>query len=423
MQADALKDGQESPCRGDLVLADVSDSELGVPSLPPIASAIPQDYCAESVGELNLEYRCIRCRSVYPKGTMSTRVAVEDLQAFCVEALRRAGAKPSHAQTVAEVLVMTDTWGTFTHGTKLLRDYAKRVKAGGLRSDAEPSVVASGPAWAIVDGESCLGHVTSVFAMEQAIQKARQAGIAYVGVRNSCHFGAAGYYAWLAAKAGLIGISMANDIPSVAAPGSRSSVTGSNPIAYAVPTYKGDPILLDVASSTVAGGKVYAAFQRGEPIPDHWLLDQEGRPTTDSSLYPANGALTPFANHKGYGFALLIESLSGLLTGARITWQVGSWIWEDPTQPTGHGAAFIAIDIGAICPRDVFETRIADLIREIHASPTSEGVERVLVPHEREWNLRRKALVEGILLPSDVVGKLAGLADDVDLHPAWLPRS
>lgn len=353
---------------------------------------------------------------------MSTRVTVDQLHDFCVEALRRAGAKPAHAQIVADVLVTTDTWGTFTHGTKLLRDYIKRVKAGGLRTDAEPTVVAGGAAWAIVDGGSCLGHVTSVFAMQQAIDRARQAGIAYVGVRNSCHFGAAGYYAWLAAKAGLIGISMANDIPSVAAAGSRRSVTGSNPLAYAVPTGTGDPILLDIASSTVAGGKVYAAFQRGEPIPNNWILDEDGRPTTDSSLYPLKAALTPLANHKGYGIALLIETLSGLLTGARVTWEVGSWIWGDATQPTGHGAAFIAIDIAAMGPRDRFESRITELIREIHAAPTADGVDKLLLPHEREWNLRRQALVEGIDLPSDVVGKLAGLAEDVDLHPDWLPR-
>ena len=215
---------------------------------------------------------------------MPTRVTADDLHAFCVEALRRAGAKESHAQTTADVLVTTDTWGTFTHGTKLLRDYVKRVKAGGLRADTEPSVVAGGPAWAIVDGGSCLGHVTSCFAMHEAIARAKQTGIAYVGVRNSCHFGAAGYYAWLAAKEGLIGVSMANDIPSVAAAGSRRSVTGSNPIAYAVPTGTGDPLLLDMAISTVAGGKVYAAYQRGEPIPNNWILDEDGHPSTDSSL-------------------------------------------------------------------------------------------------------------------------------------------
>jgi ureidoglycolate dehydrogenase (NAD+) len=315
---------------------------------------------------------------------------------------------------------MTDTWGVFTHGTKLLRDYIKRVQAGGLRTDTEPSVVASGPAWSIVDGGSCLGHVTSTFAMNDAIQRAKKSGIAYVGVRNSCHFGAAGYYAWLAAKEGLIGISMANDIPSVAAAGSRRCVTGSNPLAYAVPTGKSDPILLDIAISTVAGGKVYAAYQRGEPIPDNWIIDSEGRPSTDSSLYPASAALAPMANHTGYGIALLIETLSGLLTGASVTWQVGSWIWGDSTKPTDHGAAFLAIDIASIMPKDQFESRVTSLVDEIHNAPTADGVERVLVPGEREWNLRRKALSEGIELPSDVVGKLVGLANDLSLRAEWL---
>jgi LDH2 family malate/lactate/ureidoglycolate dehydrogenase len=256
--------------------------------------------------------------------------------------------------------------------------------------------------------------------MQDAIERAKKSGIAYVGVKNSCHFGAAGYYAWLAAKAGLIGIAMANDIPSVAAAGSRRAVTGSNPIAYAVPNGNGDPILLDMAISTVAGGKVYAAYQRDEPIPDNWLLDSEGRPTTDSSLYPANGSLTPMANYKGYGIALLIESLSGLLTGASITWQVGSWIGSDPTKPTDHGAAFLAIDIATMMPPDQFAKRVEHLVDEIHRAPTVDGVDRLLVPGEREWNFRRKALAEGIELPPDVVGKLVGLATDLNLKADWL---
>ena len=315
---------------------------------------------------------------------------------------------------------MTDTWGVFTHGTKLLRDYIRRVRGHGLRTDAEPFVAASGPAWSIVDGSSCLGHVTSTFAMHDAIARAKKTGIAYVGVKNSCHFGAAGYYAWLAANEGLIGIAMANDIPSVAAAGSRRSVTGSNPIAYAVPNGTKDPILLDMAISTVAGGKVYAAHQRGEPIPNNWLLDSEGRPTTDASLYPANGALTPLANYKGYGIALLIETLSGILTGASITWQVGSWISSDPSKPTEHGAAFLAIDIATMMAPDQFERRVSHLVDEIHAAPTADGVDRLLLPGEREWNHRRKALVDGIDLPSDVVGKLVGLATDLNMRAEWL---
>ena len=145
--------------------------------------------------------------------------------------------------------------------------------------------------------------------MKTAIAKVRQSGVGYVAVRNSCHFGAAGYYASMAAAEGMVGIAMANDIPSVGAPGAKGRITGSNPIAYAVPTANPErPIMLDMAVSTVAGGKVAAAHTLGKPIPPNWLLDPEGRPTTDPADFARGGALTPMAGHKGYGIALLIES-------------------------------------------------------------------------------------------------------------------
>jgi len=165
------------------------------------------------------------------------------------------------------VLVTTDSWGVFTHGTKLLGGYLTRVRAGGLRTDADPRVVSEGGAWAIVDGESVFGQVVATFAMKTAIEKARGSGIGYVGVRNSCHFGAAGYYAWLAAKENMIGQAMANDVPSMGVLGAKNAVTGTNPFAFAAPARAHDPILLDMALSTVAGGKIFAAHQRGEPIP------------------------------------------------------------------------------------------------------------------------------------------------------------
>ena len=202
--------------------------------------------------------------------------------------------------------------------------------------------MAEGPAWAVLDGDSALGMVTSVFAMTTAIGKARQAGVGYVGVRNSSHFGAAGDYASLAARAGFIGLAMANDIPSVAAPGSRTAVTGSNPLAYAVPAGKHPPLMLDMSIATVAGGKVYAARERGEPIPATWLIGEDGLPTDDPASYPERSVLTPAAAHKGFGLALLIESLAGCLSGAAATWQIRSWLRDDPALPTGHGAAFLA---------------------------------------------------------------------------------
>src|SRR5689334_3317983 len=176
----------------------------------------------------------------------SKTVSFDAVHGFTKAAFQAGGLSDSDATTGADALATTDAWGVFTHGTKGLAGYLRRLQAGGLNPRGVPRVVGEGGAWATVDGDSALGMVTSVFAMRTAMAKAKQQGIAYVAVRNSCHFGAAGYYAWLAAREGLIGISMANDIPSVAAPGSRGAVTGSNPISYAVPAGRYLPMLLDM---------------------------------------------------------------------------------------------------------------------------------------------------------------------------------
>jgi LDH2 family malate/lactate/ureidoglycolate dehydrogenase len=354
---------------------------------------------------------------------MSVRVSINELEAFCRTALIHAGACDAHAGIAAEALTMTDSWGVFTHGSKLLPGYVRRLRAGGIDGNVEPRIVAEGPAWAILDGESALGQVVGVRAMDEAISRASQSGIAYVGARRSNHFGAAGYYVARAANAGLIGIAMANDTPSVAAPGSLGPITGTNPLAYAIPTGAGDPILLDIAMSTVAGGKVYAAHQLGRPIPADWIVDRQGRPTIDASLYPHHAALAPMTGHKGYGLALLIEGLAALATGAAVTTQVGGWMFGDPSAPTNHGAAFLAIDIAAMAGgAKVFAERVQSLIDEIHAAPTAEWVDRLLLPGEREWANRRRALEEGIALPADVVAAIAPLAAEFSLAADWLLR-
>jgi ureidoglycolate dehydrogenase (NAD+) len=338
-----------------------------------------------------------------PAATAGT-IALPQLKAFCQDAFARVGLSGPDADTGAEVLSTTDGWGVFTHGSKALRGYLRRLRAGGLRPAGRPGIVAEGPAWAVVDGDSSLGMITSVFAMTTAIGKARQAGVGYVGVRNSSHFGAAGYYASLAAREGLIGLAMANDIPSVAAPGSRTAVTGSNPLAYAVPAGKHPPLMLDMSIATVAGGKVYAARERGEPIPATWLIGEDGLPTDDPASYPEHSVLTPAAAHKGFGLALLIESLAGCLSGAATTWQIKSWLGDDPALPTGHGAAFLALDCAAM--GDGLPGRVDQLIDEVHAAPTAPGTERLLVPGELEWGRLAAAREHGISLPSDVLASL-----------------
>jgi LDH2 family malate/lactate/ureidoglycolate dehydrogenase len=346
------------------------------------------------------------------------RVSAVDLNQFVIEVLQSVGVGPDNARTTADVLVMTDTWGVFTHGVKALRGYVRRLRAGGLRPNAKPHIVSEGPAWAIVDGDSGLGMVTSVFAMQTAIAKAKACGLGYAGVRNSCHFGAAGYYAALAAGQDLLGMAMANDTPSVTAPGARGAITGSNPLAYGVPTGSGRPLMLDMATSVVAGGKVAAAHDHGKQIPADWVIDRDGLSSTDPNAFLKGGALKPMAGHKGYGIALLIESLAGVLTGAGLTRQILPWIISDPTSPTHHGAAFMAFDVGAMEPIDQFKSRIDHVIDEIRQAPKAPGAERIYLPGDFEWENRERALAEGILLPGDVVASLQGLAGDLNFDLA-----
>ncbi len=338
-------------------------------------------------------------------------IPIETLQHRVTQILLCCGVTQLHAEETAEALVTTDAMGVFTHGTKLLAGYVKKLQGGGYVAAAKPIIEREGPGWAMVDGQSALGQVGSLFAIRTAMQKARQVGIAYVGLRNTGHIGAAGYYAALAAREGLIAMVTGNDIPSVAAPGSRAAVLGSNPLAYAIPVTGSDPILLDIATAAVAGGKVYAAIQRGESIPATWLIGPDGQPTTDGTLYPNHAALAPMAGHKGYGFGLWCEILSAILPGGNMTWQVGSWMFDEPSRPSWHNASFTVIDVAAMTQPGSFQQRLQRLIDELHAAPTAAGVERVLLPGEREWCNFRRALTHGIDLPTDVQEKLFQAAE------------
>ena len=315
------------------------------------------------------------------------------------------------ACAAAHALVTTDAMGVFTHGTKSLVGYLKKLKGGGYGATATAVIEREGPGWAIIDGASTLGQVGCIFAMQTAMQKAADVGIAYVGLRNTGHIGAAGYYAVMAAREGFVATVTGNDMPSVAAPGSRGAVLGSNPIAFGIPVENGDPIFLDIATAAVAGGKVYAAHQRDEPIPPTWIIDAEGQPTTDGSLYPFKASLAPMAGHKGYGFGLWCEILSAVLPGGNMTSQVGSWLFDEPSRPSWHNASFVVISVDVIASRVEFAQRIRTLVDELQAAPTADGVESVLLPGEREWRNYHLAADDGIPLPQDVIMKLQESAE------------
>jgi LDH2 family malate/lactate/ureidoglycolate dehydrogenase len=307
----------------------------------------------------------------------------------------------------------------FTHGTKLLPGYLKKLLAGGYRPDARPRIVRQGPGFAVVDGDASLGQIGCRYAIDVAVEKAKNVGIAYVGLRNTGHIGAAGAQAVRAAREGCFALVVGNDRPSVAAAGSRGPVLGSNPLAWAAPVPGGDPLFLDIATAAVAGGKVYAAVQRGELIPATWLVDERGLPTTDGSLYPQHASLAPMAGHKGYGIGVLAEWLSGILPGGAVTTEVGSWLFGEPGDPTLHNAGFIVIDVAAVTDPDAYAASLARFAAEVRGAEPAEGTDRVRLPGDIEWERHRHSAASGIPLPADVRAKLAEAGAIVDLEARW----
>jgi len=348
------------------------------------------------------------------------RITPSDLQRFCTDAMGRCGLAPEGAAASAEVLTTTDTWGTHSHGTRQLRPLMRAVKSGGIHPGARPALLREGPGWALVDARQAMPMLVGIHAMEAAIAKAASAGIGYAGVAHSSHFGAAGYYATLALRRDMIGLSMTNCDPCMAATGGRLPVIGTNPIAFAVPAGQERPVFLDIATSVGAVTKVMIAKAMGRPMPEGWLRDLEGRPTTDASGYPDRSVLQPIGGYKGYGLAVLVEILCGVLTGASFLSGVQGWINERGIA-ADQGHAFIAIDVNALMPIATFKARMDAMIREIKGAPRAVGVERIYLPGEMEWERRDQALRHGLQLPDYVLTNLLGLAEDVGMVNEFVP--
>ncbi|MHB9038764.1 MAG: Ldh family oxidoreductase [Armatimonadota bacterium] len=341
---------------------------------------------------------------------LSKRICPDALEAFCVEVMLKCGMRVDDARTTAKVLVATDAWGVHTHGTKQLRPLM-RLLPDRMDPTAVPEVVGEGPGWAMVNAHYAIAMVASCMATEIAIEKAASTGIAFVGVRNSNHFGAAGYYTNMAAERGMIGLSMTNTDPRVVVPGGKIPMLGTNPFSYAVPAGDEPTVFLDIATSVVAASKIIAAKARNECVPENWLVDQDGVTTTDPHKWPGSANLLPMAGHKGYGLSLMIEILSSVITGADFMVDVKAWIDEHPG-PLNQGHAFIVIDIEKFMPLDQFKARMDSLIRTIRNSPKAEGSKRIYLPGEMEWENREIAVREGMSLPEDVVNNLIGVAHD-----------
>ena len=338
---------------------------------------------------------------------------VQRLRQFVTAAFVAAGAVEDEAETAADVLIRTDARGVHSHGVQTLPIHVATLRDGGTTSPAETEVVRSSGVSAVVDGGGGLGLVVATQAMELAVRKAGASGVGVVLVRNSNHFGAAGHYAIAAAEAGYIGLSTSNASPIMAAAGSKTKVISNAPLAYAVPTGR-FPMSLDIAMSASAGFKVRLAAERGDAIPEGWVIDADGRPTTDPAAYAAGGALVPVGGHKGYGMALLTETLAAALSGASMTRAVVPWLVETGT-PTDAGHAFIALDIECFMDREEFYGRMQQLIDELHDAEPAPGVERVLVPGELEHEREQRALQHGLPLDVQLWDHLDRVARELDL--------
>ncbi len=349
------------------------------------------------------------------KSEARLRIKPEKLKQFCVEAMKKCGMSEAHARITAEILVTTDQMGTHSHGVVSLRQYLKRMREGGLKAQGEPEVISDGPCWACIDGKSVMGMVSAHKAMDTAIAKARAVGMGYVTLRNGSHCGAVGYYANMAAKEDMIGLCMSGCTPIMAVTGGKGATTGNNPISYAVPAGQEKTILFDIALSRVAAGKIVAANTVGKKIPNDWYVDAEGLPTTDPSLYPHIGALLPMAGHKGYGLAVMVEVLSGVMSGGGMLNEVGHWLFGPTSAPENLTQCMIAINVGSMMPLQQFKDRVDRMISKIKNSPKAKGTERIYLPGEIEWERFAENQARGIDLPDDVRIKLKGMAEDLQM--------
>jgi LDH2 family malate/lactate/ureidoglycolate dehydrogenase len=336
-----------------------------------------------------------------------TRVAPAKAQRIAADLLRAYGVSAKDADTIASQLVLADLRGVDTHGLIRLPGYIGRVEAGDLHPDRSPTVMHETPGTAMVDGHHNFGQVVADFAMQVAIEKAQTVGVGTVTAKNSSHFGAAATFAMMAADAGCMGISATNGWPLMPGVGGAERTIGNNPLAIAGPTRLGYPMVLDIAMSQVAAGKLRIALALGQKIPLDWAFDNKGEPTDDphEALFN-NGLLRPVGDHKGFGLAVMMDVLSGVLSGG----MYGTDVTSDQPGYSNVGHFFTAINIDAFGGLELFLDRIDDLAHRIQASKTRDGADPVMVPGQLEARTTATRERDGIPYPTPVWEKLTALA-------------
>jgi LDH2 family malate/lactate/ureidoglycolate dehydrogenase len=321
------------------------------------------------------------------------------------------GYSPAAARTVAESLVAADLRGVASHGALLVPMYVERIRSGSVSRAEAAEVLHDFGAIAALDAHHCLGQLSGDHAMGMAIEKTRSFGIGAVTVRHAFHFGAAFRYATTAADAGLVGVAAANTRPLMPAPGGARAVVGNNPIAIAVPLPGRPPIVLDMALSEAALGKIRLAAQENRAIPATWATDTAGAPTTDP-MAALDGMLLPTGGPKGYGLALIIDVLTGVLSGGAFGAGVQG-LYADTSVPNNCAHFFLAIEPAAFGDPDDFARNASRLVEEIEKAPTRPDVDRVYLPGQLEHERAETAVREGIPIDGSVLAALRETAESL----------
>lgn len=343
----------------------------------------------------------------------------EQLYKFTHDMLLKIGCPEVHAQIGADVLLSADMRGVDSHGVARLSGYVRLWEKGRINTNPNIKIVHETPSTAVVDGDKGLGLVVAPYAMNVAIEKASKAGTGWVSVKNSNHYGIAGYHSMMALEHDMIGISLTNASPLVSPTFSKERLLGTNPISVAIPADQEPPFVADMATTTAANGKLEILQRKGQDAPEGWVQDKDGYSTTSSNGVKDGGALLPLGgdrehgSHKGYALGSIVDIFSAVLSGANY----GPWVppfvafLEPDPNPVGEGIGhfFGAMRVDAFRPAGEFKSHMDNWIKRFRSAETTPGNEKVLIPGDPERELEEYRKTNGIPLLDPVVKDLSEL--------------
>jgi LDH2 family malate/lactate/ureidoglycolate dehydrogenase len=337
------------------------------------------------------------------------------LRAFCEEVFLSCGMPHEDASIVADSLVQANLRGVDSHGVARVGIYVKRLEMGLVNPRPNVEVEREGAGTLLVDGDNGMGQVVGVRAIDLGLDKAKESGGVSVGVRRSNHYGAGAYYVQRAVARDMVAFAYSNAPPTMAPWGGVDPYVGTNPYAYGVPAGDHRPIILDMATSIVARGKIILAAERSEPIPEGWAIDVEGNLTTDAQD-ALRGSVLPFGGPKGYALSLMIDIMAGTLTGAGSGPRINS-LYDDFDEPQNVGAFFQLVDIGHFTEPATFKARVDRMIEEIKSSRRAKGTEELFLPGEIEYRTAEEREASGVPVGAETVAQLreVGRSRGVDM--------